>query len=1117
MGQVWRGAHRRTGLPVAVKVVREELARVPAHVATFRNEVRAMTRLDHPCILAVLDYGEVTRQAAATSQGALLEGSPYFVMEYAGGGSLKDLRRRLTWPDTRRVLLSLLDALAHAHARGVVHRDLKAGNVLVATDDDARPGLKLADFGIAHAFADFHHRDDRNETAAGTLQYMAREQLAGAWREYGPWTDLFALACLAWRLMTGSPPFYGVPRDDILAAHKAGPADSLPASARAPTGLEAWLRRLLNPDPRHRFTRAADAAWALLGLGEPESADVGDVPVVPPVSFDTREIDEPDTVLGTLGRELPDEPTETFEGIGTGVPPIPLDWRRTRSAPLPLTLQGAGLELFPLREMPLVGREAERDRLWSLLVTASQARQGRFVVLTGPPGSGKSHLSLWLAARAHELGAALALRHHGGSLSELLRRHLRVAGLFGAPLKHQLRRTLRGSSREVRSLALALLQDQIRDRVERFSAVHTLLEELVERSAGTGRTGPGRSLVLILEDDLLGEATAFARWLLDRQHHAPLPVLVVLMASMPSPPEKGPLALLVRGGAEPLHLGPLLPAERTELVQGMLRLERGLAARVDEASAGNPQLAVGMVEDMVQRGALAHTADGFALRPGVELRLPDALHDLWTARMEAVLDGLDPEAAVDLERAAVLGREVDESLWHTVCEDPASAGGGRVQLRPEGLLRRAEVAERLLREHLAVETDAGFRFADEAIRVSLLRRAEQGGRLRSHHAACVEALAQLRAPDPARIGRHLRGAGHLDRAFSQLMAAAWGRLDRTEWRPAMGLLSEGRTVLDEVGAVQTDPRWPELFVALADGARGAGHLDDARRYARRAVRLARDNAPDQLVEALFQAAQCAAALGRHDEVLPLLDELEPLAERASDREHGRCLFARGTFLQQQGEDRAGRALLDRARRLFVRCDDPLGQANVDRVLGGAALAAGDLSRAEELLAAAASAYEALGMRATLSVTWAALADVYRKAHRLDEADELLARLMTLQRQVGTGVGAVLVHLNLGLVRLERSDWQGARRAFDRAIRLGELTRYEGFVGAAWGSLLLPLAHLEDWPAFDTAAARAAELLTQTGFTDADLLSVLDATREVVDPDRRERVEVLIAQQRAVLG
>ena len=1119
MGEVWRGMHTDTKLPVAVKVVREELARVPAHVASFRNEVRAMARLDHPCILRVLDYGEVDAEAAAASEGFLLEGSPYFAMEHAGGGSLQNLQRRLSWPDTRRVLLSLLDALAHAHARGVVHRDLKAGNVLIATATDARPGLKLADFGIAHAFADFHHRDDRSESAAGTLNYMAQEQLAGAWREYGPWTDLFALSALAWRLLTGKPPFHQVPRDRMLQAHRQGPSTTLPDAAGAPDGLEAWLRRQLRPEPRHRFTRAADAAWALLSLGEPEDDARGvDVPVVAPVAFDSREITESDTVLGPMvGAALADEPTHDLNGPASKVPHIPLDWRRLRTAPIPITLQGAGLGLFPLREVSLVGRERERDQLWSLLVTTFQSRRGQFAVLTGPHGAGKTHLTTWLCARAHELGAATPLRHQGEQLPDLLRRHLRITGLHGPALEHQLQRTLRGGGAPLLSLAQRLLEGEITDRIERFGAVHEVLQYLIDRSCGLGRQGPGRPLLLVLEDEgPSSEVGAFARWLLDRQHHAPLPVFVVVVATAAVRPSSGPLARLIAGGADGVHLGPLLPAERTELVEGLLRLERSLAAHVDEASAGNPQLAVGMVDDLVQRGVLQATPDGFALQAGAAPQLPDALQALWKTRVADLLEGLAPEATSDLERAAALGRDIDESLWHLLCEDPTAAGGGRVQLRPEGLMRRAEVVERLLRAHLAEETDTGFRFAHEGIRVSLLHQAQLHGRAQGHHAACVEALSRLPEVDPAVLGPQLRRAGALQRAFDVLLRGAWQRLDRTEWRSALGLLSEARAVLEALQATADDPRWPELFVALSDGTRGAGHTDDAYRYASRAVEMARAHAPQQLVDALFQAAQSAAATHRHDEILPLLDELEPLAEARGAIDHGRCVFARGTHLLHKGDPRMGVAMLTHARRLFVRCDEPLGQANVDRVLGQHALQEGDLPRAEYLLSSASHTYEALGMRSTLAKTWAALGDVYRRAGRLDEADQLLARLALLQQQVGSGVGAVLLHLNQGLVRVERRDWQGARRAFERATRLAELIRHDAFLGAAWGSLLAPMAALEDWPAFDGALARARTALNASGFCDLDLAATLALAAEHATGPRREALDALIAAQKAGL-
>src|SRR5688572_18537835 len=147
MAKVWRGVHRAEGAKVAIKLVTAD----PARHRTFReallNEVRAMARLDHPGVVAVLDHGVVSDSAAEASEGELVGGSPYLVMELADGGTLRR-EHVLSWTDLKTALSSLLSALAHAHARGVIHRDIKPSNVLV---DGPFRALRLSDFGIAHA------------------------------------------------------------------------------------------------------------------------------------------------------------------------------------------------------------------------------------------------------------------------------------------------------------------------------------------------------------------------------------------------------------------------------------------------------------------------------------------------------------------------------------------------------------------------------------------------------------------------------------------------------------------------------------------------------------------------------------------------------------------------------------------------------------------------------------------------------------------------------------------------------------------------------------------------------------------------------------------------------
>ncbi|MDQ3035832.1 MAG: serine/threonine protein kinase, partial [Myxococcota bacterium] len=253
MGEVWRGVHVAQDVPVALKVLRGERALSVGYVAAFRREAERMAALDHPAIVTILDFGVLPADAGARSGGRLVGGSPYLAMELAEGGALT---APLAWPEVASVMRVLLDALAHAHARGVIHRDLKPANVLVShCADRSRADVLLTDFGIAHAQGSDSPADQRDGELIGTPGFMAPEQVRGDWRDLGPWTDLYALGCVAWSLLAGAPPFDGETPAQILFRQLTHELPRLPAHVAVPEGAQAWIDRLACVSPRARFRR----------------------------------------------------------------------------------------------------------------------------------------------------------------------------------------------------------------------------------------------------------------------------------------------------------------------------------------------------------------------------------------------------------------------------------------------------------------------------------------------------------------------------------------------------------------------------------------------------------------------------------------------------------------------------------------------------------------------------------------------------------------------------------------------------------------------------------------------------------------------------------------------
>jgi serine/threonine-protein kinase len=235
MAEVWRAADERLGRTVAVKVILSARLREGHFRERFQREAQLVASLDHPNVLPVYDYGDE-------------EGVPYLVMPYLDGGTPRDRMVGSPVPFAQAVswVHQLGDALDAAHAAGILHRDVKPANVLIRRDER----LALADFGILKML-ESPTGLTRTGMVVGTPIYMAPEQAQG--KPATPASDRYALAVLAYELLSGKPPFEGESALSLMHQHVTVPAPLLSSAVYGlPAGLDPVFEQALSKEPGRR-------------------------------------------------------------------------------------------------------------------------------------------------------------------------------------------------------------------------------------------------------------------------------------------------------------------------------------------------------------------------------------------------------------------------------------------------------------------------------------------------------------------------------------------------------------------------------------------------------------------------------------------------------------------------------------------------------------------------------------------------------------------------------------------------------------------------------------------------------------------------------------------------
>jgi tRNA A-37 threonylcarbamoyl transferase component Bud32 len=313
MGAVYLARHEVLLREFAVKVLRRDLAEDPRIARRFQREARAASRVQHPNIVYISDFGTTE------------DGSLFLVMEYIPGQDLRQELRQCTAlepPRALRILIQLADALDCAHRAGVVHRDLKPENLIIGVHRGKRDHLKVLDFGMAKILEPSGppglQITGRGEVH-GTPEYMSPEQIEG--REVGPASDVYTMGVVAYELLTGVPPYSGV-RMEVLLSHCNTPP--VPPSVRRPQALllpafDAIVGRCLAKKPEERYATAGEVKVALERLLRFVAGD--QTSLVPQEDTGAPGPARGPTAPGRTPAAGAEDPTDTHDGNRTGADP----------------------------------------------------------------------------------------------------------------------------------------------------------------------------------------------------------------------------------------------------------------------------------------------------------------------------------------------------------------------------------------------------------------------------------------------------------------------------------------------------------------------------------------------------------------------------------------------------------------------------------------------------------------------------------------------------------------------------------------------------------------------------------------------------------------------------
>ncbi|MBI2567635.1 MAG: protein kinase [Candidatus Schekmanbacteria bacterium] len=974
-GIVFLGARDADGERAAVKLLRHQSA---ASAAAICREIRILARISHPQVIRILDHG-------------IAQGSPWYATPYVQGDNLVAHVRR-SWhpaitarsasgvatterhlpaaggadlapeslgraPDSAeipraelahvlRLVRLLCGPLAHLHGEGIVHRDIKPGNILVT-----REGLPiLLDFGLVARFPGAEGREALDDVApSGTISYMAPEQIRGDLVD--PRADLYALGCVLYELIAGRPPFRGSADASVIKMHLT--QEPLPLS-RLVSGvgpeLDELVRRLLVKRASDRLGYAEDVA-VLLGALE------GTRPTEPP---------EPP-------RGRPYVHRSGFVGRGEAL--------QVLHASLDRADYGNG-------QLLLVGGESGAGKTRTLLELARAATRRGFRVLAAHcdvdlEGGEVRHPAATAASPIGTLLGAIAdqCRAVGTAPAALLGRHAAVLAQLDTSLAE--RGAVAGTAE------LELLPPQF-SRIRLLAALGAALEKLAERQP-----------LLFLVDDLQWADELTVGFASYAHASGVLESIPCVLACAYRTEECSPqiAALLGAARSAAFVLNRLQERDVESMVKDILAVRSAppdLAAYVWRQSEGNPLFVAEYLRTAVEEALLVRPPGGAWSTPEITgaagetvdweqaIALPRTLRELLSRRLRTL--SIAARRLVDV--LAVCGREADVSLL--------VAAGGMADSEVSVALAEAR------RRHLLEDTPAPatLRFAHDKIREVALAELDNERRRAFHFQVAEELSRRLAGGEQVSelaLARHWAAGGEPERARPLFLAAAAKATQRYA-------LSEGEAAYEGYLALALD-RPVERAAALLDNARRVqmirGRMEKAREMLEASIHLAREHAADELAaRGLGALGSVLAALGEVEAAREAFSEALASIRRCGNRDvEGQLLHNLAKVHVDAGELDAARELCHEALAIQRGSGNRSAEAVVLSTLGVIEHEMGAVEAAAQLNEDALRIHRALGNLRCEALLLNNLGVLAMEGSALEKARELLGRALALARRV----------------------------------------------------------------------------------------------------------------------